>query len=202
MRRSLLILALAGCGGASSVVEDVPPELGRAELAVPEAPDRWTGPLEGLRAGMWARYAEGGVETTYRVAGTEDDAVWIELVTEGAAKATSARLVGPDGGVRKAWYTEAGRERVPQPLVQAPPAAAPRGAETQRETGEEKVRVGEVELAAVRLRVVREDLEGRRTEEVSLWHPSVPPIRGGSPHGGLVRRPGLELKAFGEALIK
>jgi hypothetical protein len=201
MRRSLLILLLAGCGGASSEVVDVPPELGRAEAAVPEAPDRWTAPLEGLKPGQWARYAEGGQETTFRVDRTEGDGVWIEVIAEGPVRTVSARLVGPDGAVVKALYAEVGKPPVPQPLSQAPPPAAPKGTEVSREVGEEKVKVGDRELTAVRLRVVREDVEGRRTEEVTLWHPAVPPLRAGSPHGGLVRRQGLELKAFGEGAV-
>lgn len=195
MRRALLIVLLAGgCGGASSVVEDVRPELGRTVVVAPEAPDRWFGPVEGLRPGQWVRYAEGGVETTYTVAAAEGDALWIEVSAGGAA---SRRLVGPDGDVRQAWYAEAGKPPVAQALVQAEAAPAPRGTELSSERSTEKLQIGDRELAGVRLKVVREDLEGRRTEEESWWSPEVPPIRAGSPLGGLVRRKGLILRGFG-----
>ncbi len=46
-----------------------------------------------------------------------------------------------------------------------------------------------------------EDLEGRLIQELTLWHPDVPPIYAGSDGGGLVRRKTgsatLELTGFG-----
>jgi hypothetical protein len=202
VRSAVLIVALAGCGGASSVIEHVPPELGRSVVAVPEAPDRWSGPVQGLRPGLWVRYAEAGVQTTLQVVGTDGDSFWIESIVEGEPRAASARLVGPDGAVRKAFYAEVGKDgasrAVVQPLAQAPAPPAPRGSEVSRDVGEEKVKVGARELAAARVRVVREDLEGRRFEETSLWHRDVPPLREGGPQGGLVRRAGVELVDFGD----
>ena len=96
--------------------------------------------------------------------------------------------------MKKAFYSEIGKDGplnvVPQPLEQAPPR--PRAPEGLRETGEEKVKVGDRELTAKRVRLRYETLQGQLIEEVTLWHPDVPPLYASSPDGGLVLRRGEE----------
>ena len=57
------------------------------------------------------------------------------------------------------------------------------------------------ELRARRVSLRFEDLEGRLTRDVTLWHPEVPPLYAGSSDGGLVKRMSgatkVELVAFG-----
>jgi hypothetical protein len=205
-----LLLGLAGCifgSGESSRVEKVPEDLQRPRVVVPRAPDRhlYAG-IAGVKPGQWATYREGGRLLTLAAVAAEGDALWIEIIDEGEPRQVSARLVGPDGVVRKASYGELwkdGRMSVvePQPLEQTDVAAPSRLSETGRETGEETVTVSGRELRARRVSVKYEDLEGRLTQEVSLWHPEVPRLYAGSPDGGLVRRTSgsskVELTAFG-----
>lgn len=188
-------LLLAACGGAASIVEEVPPELRRTVTAVPPAPDRWIGPLEGLAAGQWARYQDGAQKVTTAVVARDGDAWWIETVVEGEPRLASARRVEPDGTVTAARYAEIGRdgmsEVVDQPLAQAVEPVRPRWTEVGRSTSKERLKVGGRELEVTVERVRYEDLEGRRREVVEAWHPDVPPVRGAGPHGGLVRRDGV-----------
>lgn len=200
MRRlpPLLILPfLAGCifgSGESSRVEKVPVDLQTPHLVVPKAPDRHPyGDVAPLRAGAWASYREGGRVLTLAAVAVEGDAVWIEVIDDGEPRQVSARLVGPGGVVRKAYYGEISRDGrqsaiEPQPLEQADVAATARLSETGRETGEESVVVAGRELKARRLALRFEDLEGRLTQEVTLWHKDVPPLYAGGDDGGLVRR--------------
>jgi len=213
MRRwipGLLLIGLAGCifgSGESSRVEKVPEDLQRPRVVIPRAPDRHLyGGIAGVRPGGWATYREGGRLLTLAAVAPEGDALWIEVVDEGEPRQVSARLVGPDGVVRKAYYGEIwkdGRKSLvdPQPLEQTDIPPASRLSETGRETGEETVTVSGRELRAKRVSVKYEDLEGRLTQEISLWHPEVPPLYAGSPDGGLVRRTSgsskVELVAFG-----
>lgn len=189
-----LPFVLAACGGAASVVEEVPPELRRTVTAVPPAPDRWPGPLEGLAAGQWACYQEGAQKITTAVVARDGDAWWIETIIEGEPRLVSARRVESDGTVTAARYAEVGRdgrsEIVDQPLAQAIGPDAPRWSEVGRDVSKERVKVGARDLEAAVERVRYEDVEGRRREVVEAWHPDVPPVRGSSRHGGLVRREG------------
>ena len=207
MSRSLCILLLAagaalpagGCAGASSVVDEVPEELRRTRGVVPAVGDRhgYADP-SGVEVGRWATYREGSRTFTLAVAGRDAEGTWVEVVDETAA---SARLVAPDGTVLKAFYQEPGGPAQPQPLDQRAAPAEPRRTETSRETGEEPVKVGARELVARRVRIRSEDLEGRLSEDLWLWHPDVPPLHAGSELGGLVRRTSpagrVELLDFG-----
>jgi hypothetical protein len=189
MARALCMLLLglaAGCGGAASIVDDVPDELRRTRAVVPATGDRhlYADPSE-VEIGRWATYREAGRTFTLAVAGREPDGTWVEVVEDGTA---SARLVSPDGSVLKAYYQEPGAPAQPQPLDQRPAPGMPKRTETSRETGDEKVKVGARELVARRLRIRSEDLEGRLCEETWLWHPDVPPIYAASELGGLVGR--------------
>lgn len=196
--RPLLFLPwLGGClfgGGESSRVETVPVELQNPRVVVPKAPDRYAyGDVSKLRAGAWATYREGGRLLTIAVVAVEGDASWVEVIDEGEPRQVSARLVGADGVVRKAYYGEIpkdGRRSAvePQPLEQTDLPATPRLSETGRETGEESVVVSGRELRARRVTLRFEDLEGRLILDVSLWHKDVPPVFAGSADGGLVRR--------------
>ncbi|HEV3027917.1 MAG TPA: hypothetical protein VG457_10115 [Planctomycetota bacterium] len=188
---------LAGCvfgGGDYSRVEKVPDDIQHPRLVVPKAPDRNAyGDITGLRTGAWATYHEGGRTLTLAAVATDGDARWIEVIDEGEPRQVSARLIGPDGVVRRAYYGEISKDgrKSPvelQPLEQADGAPPPRLSEGVRETGEESVVVAGKELRARRVALRLEDLEGRLTQEVTLWHKDVPSIYAGSEDGGLVRR--------------
>lgn len=185
-----LLLLLAGCPGAGSVLEEVPPELGRTSAVVPPLSDRhpFADP-SAVDIGRWARYREKDRSFTLAVVGREADGTWLELVEDGGA---SARLVAPDGAVLRAFFQEPGgapREQAPRQMAEA---VAPKRHETSREESDEKVKVGARELTAKAVRLRLEDLEGRLTRETWIWHPDVPPLYAGSPLGGLVRRESAE----------
>ncbi len=206
----LLLPFLGGCffgGGAASRVEKVPDELQHARMVIPKAPDRHLyGDVTRLKPGEWATYREGNRLLTLAAVAVEGDALWIEVIDEGEPRQVSARLVGPDRVVRKAYYGEIskdGRKSLveAQSLEQSAVVAAPRLSETGRETGEESVVVGGRELRARRVALRFEDLEGRLVQEVALWHKDVPKVYAGSDDGGLVRRRTgstlVELTAYG-----
>ncbi len=207
---ALAIPALSGCfllpSGEATRVEDAPEKLKRRRLVIPAVPDRHPyGDVGRLRPGQWARYREGERTITLAVAARGPEGVWVEVVEEGDPRQASARLVSPGGVILKAYYGEVsaeGRSAVEeQPLQQS--AAPPAGREeTGRETGEETVTVAGRTLKARRVRVRTEDLEGRIVEEITLWHPDVPPVYAGSDMGGLVRRlaggPVVELEDWGQ----
>jgi len=213
MRRGsplLIFPCLAGCifgGGDSSRVEKVPDTLQHSRLVVPRTADRHAyGDIAKLRPGDWARYRESGRLLTLAAVAADGDALWIEVIDEGEPRQVSARLVGPDGVVRKAYYGEIskdGRKSAVelQPLEQAVASTPARLSESGRETGEESVVVAGKELRARRVALRFEDLEGRLTQEVTLWNKDVPPIYLGSGDGGLVRRASgsmlIELIDFG-----
>lgn len=205
-----LLPALAGClfkSGEASRIEKVPDELRRPRLVAPRVFDRHPyGNVTKLRAGQWAAYDEDGRRLMLAAVGAEGDAMWIEVIEDGEPRQVSARLVGPDGVVRKAFYGEVSKDGVrstvePQPLEQNISSVPARLNETGRESVEEIVTVAGRELKARGTSVHFEDLEGRLTEEVMLWHPDVPPIYAGSDLGGLVRRKSgkkvVALAAFG-----
>ena len=199
-RAAAVLLLLAGCGGgAGSVLEEVPPELRGTASVVPPVGDRhpYADPSE-VEVGRWASYRDKERSFTLAVVGRDAQGTWIEVVEEGAA---SARLVGPDGVVLKAYYQEPGGPAREQPLEQLAGASTSKRTEAGREESEEKVKVGARELTAKAVRLRLEDLEGRLSRETWLWHPDVPPIYAGSPHGGLVRRESpegrVELLDFG-----
>jgi hypothetical protein len=206
----LVLPALAGCifgSGASSKVEKVPDELRRPRVVAPRVSDRHLfGEITRLRPGQWASYREGDRLLTLAAVGVAGDRVWIEVIEEGEPRQVSARLVSPDGVVHRAYYGEVYKDGSksavePQILEQdggVPPA---RLGETGRETSEETVVVAGRELRAQRVALRFEDLEGRLTQEVTLWHKDVPPVYAGSDAGGLVRRQTgsfrVELTGFG-----
>lgn len=202
MKRALCMLMLSGCGGAASVVDEVPPELRRTTAAVPAAGDRhpYADP-SGVEPGRWATYREGGRTITLAVVGREAEGTWVEVIENGETRSASARLVAPDGTVRRAWYQEPGSTAQPQALDQRAAPAAAKLTETSREAGEERVKVGTRELVARRVRIRSEDLEGRIAEETWWWHPDVPPLYAGGEEGGLLRKVSsagtIELLDFG-----
>jgi hypothetical protein len=185
---------VAGCGGDASRVEKVPDELRRPRLVAPKVSDRHLfGDVTKLRPGQWASYREGERAFTLAAVGVEGDLVWIEVIEEGDPRQVSARLVGPDGVVHKAYYGEiskgGGKSSVePQALGQNGTSSAAKPGEVGRETGEETVTIAGRELRVQRITARFEDLEGRLTREVTMWHKDVPPIYAGSEAGGLVRR--------------
>ena len=194
MKRALCIVLLTGgstgltasCGGASSVIEEVPPDLRRTTSVVPPLADRWPyADPSGVEPGRWAKYRDGDRTFTLAVAGRAPEGTWMEVVEEGVV---SACLVADDGAVLKAWFQEPGGPPREQPLDQRAAPATPKRTETSREVGEEKVRVGARELTARVVRLRLEDLEGRLVKETWVWHPDVPPLHAGSELGGLVRR--------------
>ena len=204
--RAVFILVVAGCGsGPASTSIAIPEHLREIVRVVPSVADRHPyGDVATAKAGQWVRYREGGRTFTLAAVGREGDAAWIEVIEEGELRQASARLVTPDGTVKKAYYCEISvdgpSKTVMQSLEQAPPRRA-RPPEGARETGEENVKVGDRELAAKRVRIRSEDLEGRLSEEVTLWHSDVPSLYRGTADGGLVRRASgaslLQLEAFG-----
>src|SRR5262245_23771714 len=155
MKRALCMLLLAGCGGASSVLEEVPEDLRKTTTAVPPVSDRhpWADP-SGVEVGRWARYRERERPFTLAVVGRDAQGTWVEVVEEGGA---SARLVAPDGAVLKAWFQEPGAPAREQALEQRAEPAAPKLTESSRESDEEKLKVGGRELSAARIRLRLED---------------------------------------------
>lgn len=204
--RAVLLLVAAGCSsGPASTSIPIPEHLREIVRVVPSVPDRHPyGEASAAKAGQWVRYREGSRIFTLAAVGHEGDDTWIEVIEEGELRQASARLVARDGSVKKAFYCEISADgpsrTVAQTLEQALPRRA-RSSEGTRETGEEKIKVGDRELATKRVRIRSEDLEGRLSEEVTLWHPDVPSLYAGSAEGGLVRRASgaslLQLEAFG-----
>src|SRR6188508_1805469 len=140
MKRALCMLLLTGCGGASSVIEEVPQDLRRTASVVPPLADRYpSADPSGVEIGRWAKYRDGDRTFTLAVVGRAPEGTWMEVVEEGAA---SACLVAPDGAVLKAYFKEPGGPARDQPLDQRAAPAEPKRTEASREVGEENVRVG------------------------------------------------------------
>jgi hypothetical protein len=199
MKKFLLLCALlpAGCfstGGENSRVEKVPEDLRRPRVVAPKVPDRHQfGDITKVRPGQWVRYREGERTFTLAAVAAAGDSMWIELIEEGDPRLVSARLVSPDGVVRKAFYGELYKDGTkstvePQLLEQDGSSAVGAARESSREADEEKVTVDGKELTARRVSVRFEDLEGRLIREVTLWHKDVPPVYAGSDAGGLIRK--------------
>jgi hypothetical protein len=200
MRKFAAILALtglAGClssGGEKSRVEKVPENLLRPRVVAPKLPDRHPyGDVAALRPGQWVTYKEGERTFTLAVVAAAGDSLWIEFIEEGDPRLVSARLVSPDGVVRKAYYGEISKDGTkstvePQALEQDGSPTGGSLRESSREKDQEKVTVAGKELTAERLSLRFEDLEGRLLREVTLWHKDVPPVYAGSDLGGLIRK--------------
>jgi hypothetical protein len=189
----LLTGCASGCGGHASRIEKVPEEMTRPRVVAPKVSDRHPfGDITKLRPGQWATYKEGERTFTVAAVAAAGDSLWVEVIEENDSRVVSARLVSPEGVVRKAWYGEIAKNGVkstvePQTLEQD--ASTPSGAkESTREVDEEAVTVAGKELKCKRISVRSEDLEGRLTREVTLWHKDVPPVYAGSEDGGLVKR--------------
>lgn len=196
MSRAPLLLAvpaLAGCfllpSGDPSQVKEVPPELRKPRLVAPPVADRHEyGDVTKVQVGQWARYRERDREVTLAAVAREGEAVWIEVIEEGEPRLASARLVAPDGAVKKAFYGEIAKDGksavVVQPLSQWNPPPAVVFGSLRKDAVKETVKVGEREIRAYGARTRSENLEGRLTEETVLWSAEVPPLWG----EGLVRR--------------
>jgi hypothetical protein len=191
---ALAVAAPWGCGtGEKSRIEKVPEEMLRAKVAAPKVSDRHSlGDVTKVRPGQWATYKEGERTFTVAAVAAAGDSVWIELIEEGDPRIVSARLVAPDGVVKKAYYGELSKGGMKSAVVlqTLEQDASSVGAvkESSRETDEETVTVAGRELKCKRLSLRFEDLEGRLTREVTLWHKDVPPVYAGSEDGGLVKR--------------
>lgn len=202
MRRAALLLLLSACAGDSSRVEPVDPSLRIARDVIPPVPDLHPYSLDGVAVGQWATYREPRRTVTVAVVGREGDGLWFEEIDEGETRLVSARLVGPDGRVRRALYLEVGRgEPQAQPVIQAPPPPATGLTESARESSDGPVEAGGRTLQGRTVKVRYEDLEGRFVEEVTAWSAEVPRVYAGSEAGGLVRRRSrgetVELLRFG-----
>ena len=198
-----LVFLLQGCmlfsGGDPSYVGDVPEELRRQEIHVPEVYDFHPyGDVTVLRTGDWCTYQVGEVTLTLAVTGKDADGTWVEVIEEEDPRTVSARWVGPDGFVQRALYRVLPEERVhPQQLAQAPVEA-----EAEYETIEVKPKPTTLEFEGqsfpgTLVTEVREDWDGRRSIIKSWWSKEVPRVFDGSEHGGLVRQEGVQLLRFG-----
>jgi len=188
-----MAILLWGCGGHASRIEKVPEELLRPKVAAPKVADRHPfGDVAKVRLGQWATYKDGERTFTVAAVAAAGDSLWIELIEETDPRVVSARLISPDGVVTKAYYGEVSRSGVKstvEPQTLAQDASVRSGAkESGREADEETVPVAGKELKCRRVTVRFEDLEGRLTKEVTLWHKDVPPVYAGGEGGGLVRR--------------
>src|SRR5262245_57038805 len=188
-----MFFLLAGCGGHASRIEKVPEEIRRPRVVAPRVPDRHPfGDVNKVRPGQWATYKDGERTFTVEAVAPQGDSLLVELIEEGDPRLVSARLVSPDGVVRKAYYGEISRDGAKttiEPQTLAQDSSTGSGAkESSREVDEETVTVAGKELKCRRISLRFEDLEGRLTREVTLWHKEVPPVYAGSGDGGLVRR--------------
>jgi hypothetical protein len=184
---------VSGCGGHASRIEKVPEEFLRPKIAAPKVTDRHPyGDVTKVRPGQWATYKEGERTLTVAAVGSAGDSVWVEVIDESEPRAVSARLVAPDGVVRKAYYGEISKNGVKSSIeAQALEQDASTGSgakESGRETDDETVTVAGRDLKCKRVSVRFEDLEGRLLREITLWHKEVPPVYAGCEEGGLVKR--------------
>ncbi len=202
--------ALSGCflfsTGKGSSVRSVPDELRRPRLVVPLVSDVHSyGDPTTVKVGQWVKVREGDRVVTVSVVEKDGESVWFEVIDEGDPRQASARLVSAAGEVTRAFYCEISKEQhstvEPQELSQgaAPPVSDRTKVSEKRDKA--TVTVAGKKLEAKRIKITYEDLEGRLTTDVSLWHPDVPPVYAGSDAGGLVRRQAgdedVELLDFG-----
>jgi len=191
---AILCSGTPGCGGGhASRIEKVPEGMMKPRIAAPKVTDRHPfGDITKLRPGQWATYKEGERTFTIAAVAAAGDALWVEVIEESDPRAVSARLVSPDGVVRKAYYGEVsktGAKSTVEPQTLEQDASTASGAkESTREVDEETVTVAGKELKCRRVSLRFEDLEGRLTREVTLWHKDVPPVYAGSEDGGLVKK--------------
>ena len=203
--------ALSGCfllpSGEGSRVRSVPDELRRPRLVVPLVSDFHSyGDPASVKVGQWVKVREGDRIVTVSIVEKDGEAVWFEVIDEGEPRQASARLVSVDGEVIRAFYCEISKPDEhstvePQELSQgAAPPMSDRTKVSEKRDGA-TVTVAGKELEAKRIKITYEDLEGRLTTDVSLWHSDVPPVYAGSDAGGLVRRQAgdddVELLDFG-----
>jgi hypothetical protein len=128
----LLSGCASGCGGHASRIEKVPEEMLRPKVAAPKVSDRHSfGDITKVRPGQWATYKDGERTFTVAAVAAAGDSLWIELIEESDPRLVSARLVSPDGVVRKACYGEISKSGVkstvePQTSSRTPPRGAAR----------------------------------------------------------------------------
>lgn len=203
---------MAGCflfsSGPSSSTGDTPEDMKKTRMDVPASVDfHEYGGVAELEPGEWARYrVDGSYEITMGVAGVEGDHVWIEIVSEEETRKASARLIAPDGTITKALYREIPKNGAAsavheQPLKQFVEDTTPAMAERARAKEPKTLTVGTRSISAVEVKVVFEDMSGRRAEEEWVWSPEVPKLYAGGDDGGLVRKKAgdksVELVDFG-----
>jgi hypothetical protein len=189
------LVLLGGCfifstGRVSNVVR-APDDLRVTRPHVPDVSDLHPFGRDGLKAGQWARYAvhreAGDSILRIGVIRIDGDRIWIEIVEENRA---SARLVGPDGTVEKAYFREVGStgpgDLYPQKIVQRSDTPDPAAAEETTEEREVEI-LGTKRKATVATAIVRDEALGRSEVEVTTWS-DVPGLYASSRFGGLVHR--------------
>ncbi len=202
---SLKLVALAGAlgllggcfligGGRVSTVDEVPEEMKRTRLHVPDVEDAHPYGREGLKPGQWAKFAvhreAGDLVLRIGVVKADGDKLWIEVVEETDLRAASARLIGPDGIVSKALYREVGpagaSDILPQKVAQRADTI-PAGAGEETVETREILLLGAKRQATVVKIVFRDEALGRSETEETVWC-DVPGLYATSKHGGLAKR--------------
>jgi hypothetical protein len=185
--------------GRPSHVAEVKEAMKETDEHVPEVDDVHAfGLVYGMDVGAWATYQVKGRTITLAAAAAEWEDVWIEVIDETEPRSVSARLVSRHGKVLKAFFRllpdGAVRE---QKLSQTPAKRKQHLEEVDREVRDEEVKIGERTLAAKRVTILWEDLDGRQTTEEALWSKEVPGLYAVSEYGGLVQRGDVKLLRFG-----
>jgi hypothetical protein len=185
--------------GRPSHVAEVKETMKDSDEHVPEVDDVHPfGGVSGIGIGAWATYQVDGRTITLAAVAAEGEDVWIEVIDEAEPRSVSARLVSPHGEVLKAFFRLLSDGAVhEQKLCQTPAKRKKHLEEVDREVRDEEVKVGERTLAAKRVTIVWEDLDGRQTTEEALWSAEVPGLFEGSEFGGLVQRGEIRLLRFG-----
>lgn len=206
---------LAGCflfsGGRSSRIGETPDEYKKTRAHVPPAEDLYPyGDPAPAPPGEWARYriVEKGEsrEITIGVCARDKEGVWVEVVEEYEARRASARLVGPDGVVLRAFYREVPKSGAPgavqpQEIRQVADPSSTGLTERSRSSETCEAKVGTRSIPATEVKVSYEDVSGRRVDEEWMWSLQAPRLFGGGEQGGLVRKKtasqAVELLDFG-----